>query len=254
MRSTCGGSSWLLDEKGELVGLSLGADATTEHQVGSSGIAHAFGYEYSPQAGVMARKIDRLPDSFGIEEVEHQGERCLLMSSNLQQARAYLKSELRFMLGAGREVQSTAAAWDSSNFAIVARGPDKAHLVQLARSFGALDIMAGGMLRELYPRQAGGLVYAIASKVPPELLAAVQAQLDETLARTDILRRSGVAERLVAAGRKWFSLSETQWKDESKTDIVVWLNPYDQHRYRSGWFTLSELEEWVTNTGPITSK
>lgn len=256
MRSTCGRVKWLLDSNEQVVGISLGGDATSEHEQGTKILAASFGYEYGAAAGVLARKLTKLPKGFGTEVISVDDVDCLLLSSALERAKGYLAAELRFntfLTHRDGKPQDTVAAWDESNFAILSRGSDVALLRGLADSFESGDVMAGGLLTKLFPG-TGGLMYAVASQVPGELLAETQLELDEVVARRAILETSGVKERLSTAGRKWFSLDSTAWTDETKTSIRVWLNPYDQHTYSHGWFSLEELEMWVTNEGPVVIK
>lgn len=250
MRSTCGRAKWLIDSNNTMIGISLGSDATTEHDGGTQSLAASFGYDYGPKAGVLARKVTKLPTGFGVEEVVFEKERCLLFSSSIERAKGYVGTELRFPSYRNEAMQNTAGAWDERNFAILCRGTDIDLLRQLEQSFRVHDVMAGAMLSKMYPG-SGGLMYAIASLVPGELLAQTQLELDDELRRRKILADSGVKERLRAAGRSWFSLDKTIWSDDTKTSIRVWLNPEAQHKYASGWFTLEVLEQWVTDEGPV---
>lgn len=255
MRSTCGRVKWLLDSNEQVVGVSLGGDATTEHEVGTKPLAASFGYEYGAAAGVLARKVTKLPKGFGVQEVAVDGEKCLLLSSAVERAKGYLNSELRFNTYTirGDKPKDTVAAWDANNFAILSRGEDIVLLRLLANAFERGDIMAGGLLTKLYP-STGGLMYAVASQLPQELLEETQLELDDEVARAAILENSGVKQRLLAVGKSWFSLDKTCWADETKTGIRVWLNPAEQHTYSCGWYSLEDLELWVNNEGPVVSK
>lgn len=250
MRSTCGNAKWLIGLGNTMVGISLGSDATTEHDCGTKSLAASFGYDYGPKAGVPARKITKLPKGFGVVEVLFEDEPCLLLSSAIERAVGYVGTELRFPSYRDKSLRNTAGAWDENNFAILCRGPDIEHLRALEKSFRTFDVMAGGMLSKLH-HDSGGLMYAIASLVPQELLAQTQLELDDELRRRKILADSGVKERLRAVGRSWFSLDQTIWFDDTKTSIRVWLNPEAQYKYAGGWFTLEELEQWVTDEGPV---
>ena len=39
--------------------------------------------------------------------------------------------------------------------------------------------------------------------------------------------------------------------DDTKQDVRFWLNPAEQHTYKSGWFTVEELKQWAKGEGPI---
>jgi hypothetical protein len=49
-------------------------------------------------------------------------------------------------------------------------------------------------------------------------------------------------------GKEWRSLERWQWMDGQ---IRFWLNPTDQVRYQSGWYTIDELMLWSRNRGPV---
>jgi hypothetical protein len=253
MRSTCGNTLWVFNDNQELLALSMGADATTEHEMGSRGIASDFGYSYAAQAGVAARKMTRLPETFGAASVTVAGEDCFLLSSHLEMAQRYaaapVRSELRFFQRVSGRHDNTCAAWDAKSFAVLARGEDIDKLKVLYQAFLDHDVMAGGLLYPTY--RVGGLVFAVASRVPSELLEQTQRELDEDVERSAIFKASGIEELLRKAGKQWFSLSQTRWADQKQKTIRVWLNPMDQHRHNCGWYTLEELREWASDTGPI---
>jgi hypothetical protein len=49
-------------------------------------------------------------------------------------------------------------------------------------------------------------------------------------------------------GKDWRSLERWQWMDGQ---IRFWLNPIDQTRYRTGWYTVEELILWSQERGPV---
>ncbi|NJN15593.1 MAG: hypothetical protein HC822_04515 [Oscillochloris sp.] len=48
--------------------------------------------------------------------------------------------------------------------------------------------------------------------------------------------------------KEWRSLERWQWMDGQ---IRFWLNPTDQVRYQSGWYTIDELILWSRDRGPV---
>lgn len=61
-------------------------------------------------------------------------------------------------------------------------------------------------------------------------------------------RLEDIKGHLKRQGKDWFSLETVQSIDGT---LRVWLNPYDQSAHNSGWFTLSDLGEWLCDHGPI---
>jgi len=53
---------------------------------------------------------------------------------------------------------------------------------------------------------------------------------------------------LTERGMTWHSLERWQWMEG---EVRFWVNPIDQHRYATGWFTLDDLIAWLTDDGPI---
>jgi hypothetical protein len=49
-------------------------------------------------------------------------------------------------------------------------------------------------------------------------------------------------------GKEWRSLERWQWMDGQ---IRFWLNPTDQVRYQTGWYTIDELMLWSRERGPV---
>lgn len=71
----------------------------------------------------------------------------------------------------------------------------------------------------------------------------------ERLNLTELLRLlEEVKITLNDQGKHWRSLERWQWKDGQ---ICFWLNPTDQVRYQSGWYSIDELIAWTHNYGPI---
>jgi hypothetical protein len=249
MKNTYGKVSWLISET-ELIGISLGGDATTEHERGSRGIAIEFGYDYSAKSGVKARQVTCLPKSFGLVGVKYEKTPCLLLSSSTRRGEICIGTELRFSEAPSGNTSDTCAAWDANNFAILARSDDRAKLQQLFEAFQQKDVMVGGLLKSMFPR-IGGLVFAVASQVPKQILLDTQQELDEVLFRSDILEKSNIKEELHKSGCRWSSLDTTIWADESKTSIKVLLNSSDDRSHYSGYFTIEDLREWSFGKGPI---
>jgi hypothetical protein len=72
------------------------------------------------------------------------------------------------------------------------------------------------------------------------------------------MKDTKIEEKIKKADLRYFALSPRWCNDGEKTrtkyPIVFWLNPHDQHIYNSGWFTVEELEQWISKTGPVLKK
>jgi hypothetical protein len=103
--------------------------------------------------------------------------------------------------------------------------------------------------------QNGGLVLAIASKMPADkkqTMYDLDANHDKLLKAS---RKTGIEERLQKANKKYFALSP-RWAEKDKElttkfPVVYWLNPFEQHLNNHGWYTVEQLDQWIEGKGPI---
>jgi hypothetical protein len=101
-----------------------------------------------------------------------------------------------------------------------------------------------------------GLNIVIASRLP----ASVQNEMREVdldaFNLKEAAEKTGIKNRLKAAGLGFYALSP-HWREgflkdrETKHNVVFFLNPFDQHKYESGWVTVEELDEWIAGKGRI---
>ena len=74
----------------------------------------------------------------------------------------------------------------------------------------------------------------------PEGQDELQIRILEELAQFDLLRK-----QLNSSGKQWLSLD--LWDFCLDGSIMYWLNPFDQERYSSGWYSLNDLRGWLEN-------
>lgn len=177
--------------------------------------------------------------------------------------------EVSSSAGIGKAVESTTSgidgAWAEDGFRLEAgssEGIDVLDEVAAAISAGDFAAYVGGGF------DARGLVLLIVSRTPASIRQEMeQHDLDEDgLASAAI--GTGIAERLKSADAEeygllrthdWFALTPA-WRDQidrmgapmaSGHDVVFFLNPVHQDRFESGWFTVEELDAWISGQGPI---
>jgi hypothetical protein len=190
--------------------------------------------------------ITRIPKEFGADFLEDD---TFLLSSDFKRAQYFLRTELEF---ANRpEPRNIAGAWDAANFALRARGGDIPALRELAAAIVAGEAMFAGLLARNDWR-INGVILAIAERVPQALKDNEQHKVESArrLAARAATIKPGLEAALTAKGKRWFALSP-EWADKDESDIVFWLNPWEQHRYNSGRFTVDELLAWANDTGPV---
>ena len=160
-------------------------------------------------------------------------------------------------------------AWDDRDVCLVAR--DDVSMAALAdfdaaARRGDFAMWYGNLSRNPFDRP--GLVLAIPSKVPERLK---REMLDNDVARNrlaDAAAATGIKARIDearATSRKGFAdpigyhalspgwLAERRMDREVSTthDVVFFLNPVDQAANNHGWFTVEELDEWISGSGPV---
>jgi hypothetical protein len=64
-------------------------------------------------------------------------------------------------------------------------------------------------------------------------------------------KRTRVENLLRKKKKGYFSLSPRYNKSG---ELVVWLNPFEQSKYNSGWFTIQDLRDWARDKGKVIIK
>lgn len=64
----------------------------------------------------------------------------------------------------------------------------------------------------------------------------------------DVAQQSGVEQMLLAAGKTYYALAPRLTPDG---ELKFYLNPTDQAKNHSGWFSPDELKAWAQGTGPV---
>lgn len=302
---------FLEDESG-VFGVNLGADFTTEHEIGISGIREAFGmpnpFEELEHVGLEARTIRQKPDLlvYKLSPPVKTGQKgakkkatksrltdlnpptvpdLLILTKYRSQAEQFRPANSAGMLPyvdtlkryprykEDYPVVEFVGAWDHESFGLAAY-TDKAKTITraLVEAFEKKDVAlwVGGTGGNPFAR--GGLCLAIPSRVPQKYK---EEMLEADQNRVRLVRAgqaTGIEKLLKKAGKEWFAL-DPRWASGFKTvidpnnrdsktgkevktthEVVYWLNPREQWRYNSGYFTVEELELWAKNEGPVLKK
>lgn len=278
-------NSWLKDEKGNLVALNLGADYTAEHEWGIKGIRSAFGLlEDETVFGVERRRITQIPGTRnwrGIDEhtllydefgPKKRPEAALIFEKwggdKLMEAlkkptgdNRYVAQEISLpkwdeKLAAKNDstYYYLSTSWSEDDFGIHVRGEE--NVAKLHRLYDALldkdlAIWLGGG----HVFQNAGLVLGIVSAIPEENLKTMR-EADENAAKLKLAsKETGIEAFLQSKGKTWYALSP-RWifedrKSKSAFPVMYWLNPTEQQKYESNYFTVEELKQWAEETGPV---
>jgi len=256
---------------GQVIGLSLGWDCVSEHEWGISNILNAFGVPSEPRRGLVGadvRTITKTPDCFRF--FDNLNSRAYLMYTDAFRwenpdvlTAKYFDNILRV-----RDEEDLSAAWDSKSFGVRMKNDvlnlGTTVLGQIYEAFTKLDAMIflGG--RALFGNR--GLVLAIRSRMPDDILQKMKISDEDYFDLMDAAEKTGVKQKLRTAGKRYYALSPRWTKNtkftenaengarQTKCPVVFWLNPEDQRNNNSGWFTFEQLLEWIDNKGPIPKK
>lgn len=260
---------WMLDDAGRLQGVNLGYDRCAEHEWGIDTMLAAFGVpKLEFPLGVGDRTITRVPDRLKLvayaakprdrrrkaypamclsllDPWEHELDRGL---DNTVKAHS-LEFVGELSDRNHRECDDIVASYSQSGFALNVRGEANiARLKELLAAFDAKDIAIAVPWAKSFFR--GGLAFVIASRMPQEAKAETLAS-DEAHRELQLaVQATGIHDTLEAAGRRFYGLAP-DWFDDSKDELLFFLNPCEQKRYNFGWFTLADLQAWCEDKGPV---
>ncbi len=259
-----------------LVGVSLGYDFCAEHEWGVSGIKSHFGIgEPSKEnMGIIARKATLVPKCLlflekklpktknheaNVYAVLVMDQSAIQESWDKEDRPTFFFKNIRHKFYSDKTVFTE---WDENGFAIYVCGKDNVEkLKQIHQAILDKDICIGLTMNN-NPFAGSGLRLFIHSRVPKQLEdSQIEVDADYFKLQDAILEANveGLEQRLMAAGKHWFALRPS-WNNfrnkdgeirTTKYSFVFWLNPREQKKYKWGYVTFEELEQWIEDKGPI---
>lgn len=230
----------LYTEDNKVLGISFGHDYCTEHEWGIKDIRDYFGIEPREGAlGLDARTITIFPIEFCIwVEDKKQGFIC---------HPAYPRTGTFPQLPYDKELK---AAWDRSGFTAYSNRPHQ--VAALKEIYEALSCK--NAVIDLFgsdnPFARPGLCILIANRIPQEVLDEwYETDRKHAEMQTRWREEAGDLENILeGCGKRYHFLGNYQ---EFNGKLKAFLNPMDQARNNSGWFTVEELRQWADDEGPI---
>jgi len=268
--------SFVTGENDTFIGIHLGADFCAEHEWGIDYLKQLFGMSientYKP-FGIERRKIQ----DFNTEYVYfHQDGNfaILLVDSMLEykyiQEAESLKQWLfdRSYDGLHMDDQELVTAWSDRDIGIAVQG--KENVLRLERLYEAMKekdvaIFIGGSDGIV---SNAGLNMMIVSAIPKESLEIAKRTDQDAYNLVKAAEKTGIKKKIDEANNNftgfnkpvgYYALSPKWVKDvnvksKTKYSVVFWLNPQNQQENNFGWFTVEELEQWISGKGPIPGK
>lgn len=254
-------SGFIIGPDDSTLGIALGADFWAEHEVGIGGIRKMFavltpfqamrsydeieerrtlGIKRSPLMGLARRRIQHVPDALTMDHANHRDVSALHFSEHPDD-----------VFGEKRHQEPLICLWDDRRFHIIASGEEnRRRLSEIYDAFRRRDIVLS--LPVDLP-EAKGLVgpkIYITSRLPASIDETLIAEDEDRILLLKTAHKTGIADRLQAAGRHWYALSPA-WNPNKPGTVWFWLNPMEQKANNYGWWTVEELDQWALGTGPI---
>lgn len=269
MRRAYDGKVWR-DDQLNIIAVNLGADFCAEHEWGVSGIKDRLGIS-NQKPGVINALIGKEKIGIDSRKITKGGDEVLSFTTEIEVGSGRNKKKKQ-MFGLGltnryrmsnedpardfdhyvksvyfdAEKEEIAAFWSESRFMFITESDRDVNDLLEAFKNNDIAIWVGAS----GPFRNGGLTIAIVSRLPKDftdgMLQADQDYLDLKKAADS----TGIHKILENAGKRFYALSP-RWKDESKKEVVFWLNPQEQHIHNFGWYGVDELKQWAKDEGPI---
>lgn len=275
--------AWMEDDNKQMIACNLGADFTAEHEWGIKELYETLGVKNDPKVMGIERYRVQKPRMEQIALIEESKSKaalvCLHYGSDMKYLAEsgvdkYCHGELAFW---PKEAE-LATAWDGSSFGIRVQRP--VNIKRLRRLHDSIQkgdaaVWLGGG----HVFKNGGLVIGIISAIPEASKKMMYdahvdwAKLEEAADLTGIKQRIDALNEEFSDQHKgsyasppcgyyalrpnWMMKSVLRGDPHKPTDIkskhpvVFWLNPREQQKNESGWYTVEELEQWIEGKGPV---
>ena len=227
--------------EGKLLGLNLGWQYAAEHECGIRRIREDFGVDFNG-VGVEGRVIHKVPENFGSWSgvLRRRGSKDTVNCKGFGP-----KERLDWYFGEMQlSPEGLFTAWSDRSFAAVSTNIEAVE--EILKAFENLDICFS-MGRGSGPLANAGLVIAIGSALPAEILDNWAQESLEARALKHDATKTGIEDRLRKAKKQFWALEPRR----RGAQVIFWLNPMDQHLYQAGWYTVEDLDKWIAGTGPV---
>jgi hypothetical protein len=245
--------SEIWESNGEFVGINLGSDFVAEHEWGIKAIKESFNMsENEAILGIAKRMIFDVPKNLIYRDIAiNKKKYYVLILIGYYNYEKLLQTPIENWLPGDLKPcddSDLVCAWSERSFGILVSDKYKNQLEILYKAFQDKDIVIGIGGDNVFKN--GGLKLAIASKLPKEIVDEVYNSDLDIFNLKMTVKETGIYDILKKAKKRYLSLFP-KWKDESKKEVIFWLNPTHQHLYNYGWYTVQDLIEWADNKGKI---
>lgn len=276
MRQATHDTGWMVGNTGQLLGFSLGYDYCSEHEHGNPFLQRKMGITQKKfPIGVEDRAMTKVPEKLGFVKYDYLSKDKRFKKS-MPSALLFCTSatdyetnpptiglELAKWLDVNFFVDCFAdtkwykpdrhdiqCVWsETGGFAINVRGAENVERLEalhLAMGNCKVSLAAGTITGFL--RTSWSLVFN--DNISEEQKALVKNADQAHFDLYQSLEDTGLEKTLTSRGKRWYALSPSL-RNSDESELLVYLNPQEQQKYRSGWFTIPELMAWADNLGPV---
>lgn len=246
------GSKGIMANNKGFVGMALSFAFCAEHEWGIEGIENAFGI-YEQEDALASYTVAPFPETDAmLSLVEYSSSEAVLIGGELRyraQSLMALPKENLMKFGGDESADGISAAWCSRNFCIIA------HTQEAVACLKALyeALMAGDAMINppLVNKQYKGLKIYIKSMLMDEDKKAIVETVYNRRRLAAALEATGIVDKLKQAKLGYYALSPDLKKFVESEQLLFWLNPHQQDKFNSGWFTLEDLQQWAEGKGPV---
>ena len=149
--------------------------------------------------------------------------------------------------------QDITAAWDDASFGLLVGEVYKKELEELYNAMMNKNVIMAVNNDEF---DDGGLNLIIKTAISEEDANEMYEIDKDRIELKKASEKIGLDVILKTAKKSYFALTPKWGKNagtmpDTDYDVVYWLNPYEQHKYNSGWYTVEQLLKWAENEGPV---
>ena len=282
MRRGREGSIWRDESTGKVIALNLGADYCAEHEWGIKGINQMLGISKLDEIDLRNSTFDKILEFLKLNSPAKIGIDARTMTSTYEPIHNLESRGVKLTSGHGKEKKNHTMwafalienwrkdRFDFSNIRENYYSPAREELVGHWSEGGACvfvedksiieDFIEAFKQRDITIWLGGGgafknagLVIAIASRLPEDFRKqSADSDLDN-FELNKVAAKTGIHEILRKADRKYYALSP-RWKDDTKKEVIFWLNPQEQNLNNYGLYDVDELKLWAKGKGQIIKK
>ncbi len=238
----------MMDEKNNVIGINLGFDFCAEHEWGIKDLQEDFGIKIGGRKlGFEARRNTKVPEGLTYSKKDNA-----LIYTPFPSTDARLEHIIKHTMIFDEKREEIGSAWSDESFGVKAIGEHAWIIKELYDAFQNKNgvIMLSGRSN---PFANSGLILLDYETIPNDYKKRFRDDERKYLQEQKTFRKleqeSGVYELLEKNNKRFFFLKIKQFDDEGKPQW--WLNPFDQDKYKAGWYTTEDLKKWAEDKGPV---